>query len=343
MIDLPTKIYIRTQLPRTLIAINHTPNDIILLLFHQLSYSPFLLHVCILLIVLFCRPFATIPLITAPITSIHWTPHFSHSSIQVLFHLRKRLLYKLIMMQNHRQPRMLLQTLPLTLRLQRNQLLHKRIHMFLNRRNSLIAVSLVNSCLGRLITVHVSIVELLFDISRLGTVLDIGQYFGIENDIHDFLADISSIMVKEHFGKVHPHIHIFGSFWDIHHLTERGRRRIIHKSIPSKQKGRVGRTSITNPQWRIGRHIHSSIRHGIPPLIKVHFHLGISPMVEHICHGCQCHIRPLPLLIGIGTSVHCIEAPFQQWQILLIIRTNQIDLLQDLLKILQLDPLHPRQ
>mmetsp|Transcript_30853 Transcript_30853/g.46569 ORF Transcript_30853/g.46569 Transcript_30853/m.46569 type:complete len:239 (+) Transcript_30853:413-1129(+) len=238
---------------------------------------------------------------------------------------------------------MLLQTLPLTLRLQRNQLLHKRIHMFLNRRNSLKAVRLVNCRLGGLITLHVSIVELLFDISHLGTVLDVGQYLGIEDNIHNLLANISSIMIKEHFRKVHPHIHILRSLWDIHHLTKRSRRRIIHKPIPRKQKGRIGRTPITNPQWRIGRNIHSSIRHTIPPLIKVHFHLRISPMIEHIRHGCQCDITPLPLLIGIGTSVHCIKRPSQQWHILLIEGTNQIDLLQYLLEILQLDPFHPRQ
>mmetsp|Transcript_9275 Transcript_9275/g.16150 ORF Transcript_9275/g.16150 Transcript_9275/m.16150 type:complete len:224 (-) Transcript_9275:186-857(-) len=66
-------------------------------------------------------------------------------------------------------------------------------------------------------------------------------------------------------------------------------------------------------------------------------------MIEHIAEGGDGNIAALPFLVGIRASVHGIERPFEHLLIILDIIAHQINLAQNLFKVIKFDLLQPTQ
>mmetsp|Transcript_37948 Transcript_37948/g.70138 ORF Transcript_37948/g.70138 Transcript_37948/m.70138 type:complete len:403 (-) Transcript_37948:215-1423(-) len=247
------------------------------------------------------------------------------------------------MPQNQRQSWMLLHTLPVTLLLQLLQRFQKRIHVLLDLRQRLVPELLRNLPLGSLIPLHVRIVECILVPVRLRAALETGQHLGVQHHVHDLRRNIARVVIKQHFGKVHAHVDILGSLGYVHHFAKGGGRGLVQESVPGEEEGGIGRTSVADAQGGVGRDVPRGVHHGILPLVEVHLDVGLGPVVEHVSHGCDGDVAPLPVLVGVRASVNAVEGPLEHLHVVLAVVGHHVHLLQDLPKVVEFDAFQPTQ
>eukprot|EP00977_Amphora_coffeiformis_P003528 scaffold674_cov130-Amphora_coffeaeformis.AAC.7 len=138
---------------------------------------------------------------------------------------------------------------------------------------------------------HVRLIKLLpyvwSDVAFFVFFLLLVQDLVVQYDIPYFLGNGTGIFKKEHTGWIVSHIDEFFGWVVDHDFTKRGGGGFVQKSVPGKEKGRIGGITVGTVQCRPRRHVDGRVDVTIPFWIKIQVDIGPRAVIEIIYTGNQ--------------------------------------------------------